>query len=58
MATTLATLSERHEAVLRAKYLDGATVAEIAESWGQTEKAVESLLTRARQSFRGSCPFS
>ncbi len=52
VANTLAALSERHEAALRAKYLDGATVAEIAESWGQTEKAVESLLTRARQSFR------
>ena len=52
VATTLAALPQRYEAVLRAKYLDGATVAEIARSSGQTQKAVESLLTRARQSFR------
>ncbi len=52
VAATLAALPQRHEAVLRAKYLDGDAVAEIAESWGRTEKAVESLLTRARQSFR------
>ena len=52
VAVTLAALPEHHEAVLRAKYLDGATVAEIARSSGQTQKAVESLLTRARQGFR------
>jgi RNA polymerase sigma-70 factor, ECF subfamily len=52
VATTLAALPQRHEAVLRAKYLDGATVEQIARSSGQTQKAVESLLTRARQSFR------
>jgi len=52
VASTLAALPGRHETVLRAKYLDGATVQEIARSSGQTQKAVESLLTRARQSFR------
>ena len=52
VAVTLAALPERHEAVLRAKYLNGATVQQIARSSGQTQKAVESLLTRARQSFR------
>lgn len=52
IATALSSLSERHEAVLRAKYLEGLSVAEIAEAWGQTLKAIESLLTRARQAFR------
>jgi RNA polymerase sigma-70 factor (ECF subfamily) len=50
--TALDSLSDRHEAVLRAKYLDGASVAEIAQTWDETPKAVESLLTRARQRFR------
>jgi len=45
-------LPERHEDVLRAKYLDGLSVAEIARSREETPKAVESLLTRARQKFR------
>lgn len=48
----LACLPERYEAALRAKYLDGQTVAQIAEACGETPKAIESLLTRARQAFR------
>lgn len=52
IARTLAGLPERYEAVLRAKYLDQQTVAQIAEAQGETPKAVESLLTRARQAFR------
>jgi RNA polymerase sigma-70 factor (ECF subfamily) len=52
VARALAALSERNEAVLRAKYLDGQSVLQIAEGWGETPKAVESLLTRARQAFR------
>jgi RNA polymerase sigma-70 factor (ECF subfamily) len=52
IAGVLADLPEHYEAVLRAKYLDGASVAEIADASGQTPKAVESLLTRARQAFR------
>jgi RNA polymerase sigma-70 factor (ECF subfamily) len=52
IATALADLPEHYEAVLRAKYLEGATVAEIAETSGQTSKAAESLLTRARRAFR------
>jgi DNA-directed RNA polymerase specialized sigma24 family protein len=38
--------------VLQAKYLDGRSVADIAAEWGESLKAVESLLTRARQAFR------
>src|SRR5262249_3757301 len=52
IAVTLDALSERHEAVLRAKYFDGLTVDEIAGSWNETPKAIESLLSRARAAFR------
>jgi DNA-directed RNA polymerase specialized sigma24 family protein len=37
---------------LRAKYLDTLSVASIAEGMGLSEKAVESLLSRARAAFR------
>jgi RNA polymerase sigma-70 factor (ECF subfamily) len=52
IARALAELSDRHEAVLRAKYLDGRSVADIAAAWGETPKAIESLLSRARDAFR------
>ena len=52
VAVALAALAERYEAVLRAKYLEGRSVADIAAAGGETPKAVESLLTRARQAFR------
>ncbi|HVS39050.1 MAG TPA: sigma-70 family RNA polymerase sigma factor [Gemmataceae bacterium] len=52
IAGALAALPEHYEAVLRAKYLDGRTVADIAAAGGETPKAVESLLSRARQAFR------
>jgi RNA polymerase sigma-70 factor (ECF subfamily) len=52
IACALAALPERYEAALRAKYLDEQSVAQIAEAWNETPKAVESLLTRARQAFR------
>lgn len=52
IAATLTALPERHEAVLRAKYLESLSVAAIAASWGETPKAIESLLARARQKFR------
>jgi RNA polymerase sigma-70 factor (ECF subfamily) len=52
IARALASLPERYEAVLRAKYLDQQSVADLAAAWNETPKAVESLLTRARQAFR------
>ena len=52
VAAALDALSEREETVLREKYLEGQSVAEIAARWGDTPKAVESLLSRARQAFR------
>jgi RNA polymerase sigma-70 factor (ECF subfamily) len=48
----LTSLPEHYEAVLRAKYLDGQNVADIAAAGGETPKAIESLLTRAREAFR------
>ena len=54
IARALAELPERYEAVLRAKYLDGLSVAAIAADWVETPKAVESLLTRARDAFRAT----
>jgi RNA polymerase sigma-70 factor (ECF subfamily) len=52
IALALSRLPERYEAALRAKYLDQKSVTEMAESWKETPKAVESLLTRAREAFR------
>ncbi len=52
IAHALTLLPERYEAVLRAKYLDQQSVADIAAAWGETAKAIESLLARARQAFR------
>jgi RNA polymerase sigma-70 factor (ECF subfamily) len=52
VAAALAELPDRYERVLRAKYLDGETVAELAARTGESAKAVESQLTRARQAFR------
>ena len=54
VAQTLTELPERYEAVLRAKYLDQQSVADIAAAWSETPKSIESLLTRARQAFRGA----
>lgn len=45
-------LPEHYRQALTLKYLEGFKVAEIALIMGKTEKAVESLLTRARDAFR------
>ncbi len=52
VAVALANLPERYERALRAKYFDRLSVEQIAAAWGESPKAVESLLTRARQAFR------
>jgi RNA polymerase sigma-70 factor (ECF subfamily) len=52
IAQALARLPEHYEAVLRAKYLEGASVAAIAADIAKPPAAVESLLTRAREAFR------
>jgi RNA polymerase sigma-70 factor (ECF subfamily) len=52
IAAALAALPEHYEAVLRAKYLEGRSVADIASERDESPKATESLLSRARQAFR------
>ena len=52
IAQALSRLPEHYEAILRAKYLDGLSVAAIAADTANTPSAVESLLTRAREAFR------
>lgn len=45
-------LPDRQRMVLEWKYLDALRVGDIAERLGETEKAVEAVLYRARQEFR------
>jgi RNA polymerase sigma-70 factor, ECF subfamily len=49
---TLDALPGRYGEALEWKYIDGLTVREIAQRLSLGEKAAESLLTRARESFR------
>jgi len=49
---TVDRLPERYGDILEWKYADGLPVAEIAGRLGVSEKAAESLLTRARTAFR------
>src|SRR6185437_6324472 len=52
VAATLAAINPLYEDVLRAKYLDRQSVEAIAAERGESVKAIESRLTRARQAFR------
>ncbi len=54
VALALAELPEHYERLLRAKYFEEASVECIAQAEGQTVKAIESMLTRARAAFRES----
>jgi RNA polymerase sigma factor (sigma-70 family) len=45
-------VADKHRIILEWKYLDDLDVHEISQRLGQTAKAVESELFRARQSFR------
>jgi RNA polymerase sigma-70 factor (ECF subfamily) len=49
---TVDALPERYAQVLEWKYIDGCPVKSIAGKLGLSEKAAESLLTRARDAFR------
>ncbi|MHC4206283.1 MAG: RNA polymerase sigma factor [Planctomycetota bacterium] len=49
---TIAELYSRYRKVLILKYVDNRKVAEIASMSGQSEKAIESLLSRSRQAFK------
>jgi len=48
---TLAKLPGHYRDVLEAKYMEKLTVNDIADAWGKTPKAIESLLVRAREKF-------
>jgi RNA polymerase sigma-70 factor (ECF subfamily) len=52
--TTMSQLPPHYRDALEAKYLRGKSVRDLATLWSISEKAVESLLTRARQAFRGA----
>lgn len=45
-------LPERHRIALEWKYVEDLQVREIADRWGESEKAVEAILYRARREFR------
>jgi RNA polymerase sigma-70 factor (ECF subfamily) len=48
----MAQLPPHYRQALESKYISGESVRAIAERWRMTEKATESLLTRAREAFR------
>jgi RNA polymerase sigma-70 factor (ECF subfamily) len=50
--TALSQLDDREQSVLRAKYIEGLSAAQIAKRLEVTEKAVHDLLYRARNSLR------
>lgn len=52
VSAVLNELSPRYAELLEMKYIDGHSVRAIAEAFGETEKAIESALTRARSAFR------
>lgn len=52
VSQTLASIPDRYQVVLELKYYEELSVREIAARNGETEKAVEALLYRARREFR------
>ena len=51
---TMTQLPPQYREALEAKYVEGASVRDLAGLWQTTEKAVESLLGRARKAFRAT----
>ena len=51
---TMSQLPPHYREALEAKYVQGTSVRDLATLWHSTEKAVESLLTRARKAFRAT----
>ncbi len=54
VAVALAESPSHYEVALRAKYLDGASTAEMGKELGLSAAAAESLLARARQTFKAA----
>ncbi len=52
--TAMSQLPPHYGQALEAKYLQGKSVRELASLWRMSEKAAESLLTRAREAFRAT----
>ena len=52
LALALTALPQRYQVVLRAKYEERLSVIEIGRRLGNTSKAIESLLSRAREALR------
>ncbi len=50
----MAQLPPHYRQALESKYVSGESVRTIAQRWRMTEKATESLLTRAREAFRAA----
>ena len=48
----LGAIKKRHRVLLILHHVDGLPIAEISESLGESEAAIESALARARQAFR------
>jgi RNA polymerase sigma-70 factor (ECF subfamily) len=51
---TMSQLPAHYREALEAKYIGGKSVRELAAGWSLSEKAAESLLSRARQAFRAT----
>jgi RNA polymerase sigma-70 factor, ECF subfamily len=51
---TMSQLPPHYREALEAKYVNGKSVRDLANSWRTSEKAVESQLTRARKAFRAT----
>ena len=54
VGATMSQLPSHYREALEAKYVNGASVQQIAADCGLSEKAVESQLTRARKAFRAT----
>jgi RNA polymerase sigma-70 factor (ECF subfamily) len=52
LALAFTEISVEYQDAIRAKYVDGYSMQEIAERWQRTPKAIESLLGRARLALR------
>jgi len=52
LLATLSRLPDDHRKAIRLYHLEGRTLAEVAKELGRSEKAVESLLARARETMR------
>jgi RNA polymerase sigma-70 factor (ECF subfamily) len=55
VATAMAAIDDEERLTLEWKYVEGLSVRQIAQRLGRSDKAIESLLFRARKAFRLAC---